>query len=96
MTDQRKNHLFGFTFDVSVKWLIVIIVMGLVQFGVFWEQFRQVGSDIAEIKTALKDGVNMTHTLLLNDVQQDSRITEIERRLNARDARELRTNGSRP
>jgi hypothetical protein len=77
--NRRKNHLFGMEFDISVKWLLIIIVMGLVQFGVFWEQFRQVGNDIADIKTALQEGVTTGHALFIKDAQQDGRIVEIEK-----------------
>ena len=90
MADQqnrRKNRILGFEFDISIKWLIGIIILGLVQFGVFWEQFRQVGGDISDVKQAVKEIINVARIVENKDVQQDTRIYELERRLNERDRR---------
>jgi hypothetical protein len=73
--------------DLSVKWLATIIIMGLVQFGVFWEQFRQVGADISEIKAAMREGLLSVQAANIKDAQQDARLYELERRMSSREAR---------
>ena len=80
--NRRKNHIFQWQFDISVKWLVVIVIMGLVQFGVFLEQFKVLNTNVIELKEALKSGATSAQLLITHDAEQDVRLDEIERRLN--------------
>jgi len=81
------NRIFGFPLDISVKWLVIIIVMGFVQFGVFWEQFRVLNENVAEMKDTLRDGAASIQVLVIKDASQDADIAELKRRMNGHDRR---------
>lgn len=80
--NRRQNHLFGWSFDLSLKWLVAIIVMGLVQFGVFWEQFKTLNNQVAELNKSFSAATINTQILVIHDATQDAEIAEIKRRLN--------------
>lgn len=80
--NRRQNHLFGWSFDLSLKWLIMIIVMGLVQFGVFWEQFRTLNKEVAELNRSFSAATVNTQILIIHDATQDAEIAELKRRMN--------------
>lgn len=90
MTDhpnRRKNRLFGMELDISVKWLLAIIVGGLIQFGVFWEQFRTLNNSVQEMRSDLHNSSVTAQTLIIKDATQDADIAEIKRRLNGHERR---------
>jgi hypothetical protein len=86
-TNRRKDRFFGFPLDISVKWLVIIVVMGLIQFGVFWEQFRALNDNVVDMKNALSSGATTAQTLIIKDALQDAKdishdteIMELKRR----------------
>jgi hypothetical protein len=82
---RRKTSFFGLEFDISVKWLIAIIVMGLVQFGVFLEKFKAQQEGIMEIKAKLSENSirsdDAFERIMIKDAIQDSDIQELKRRM---------------
>lgn len=80
--NRRQNHLFGWSFDLSLKWLLAIIVMGLVQFGVFWQQFQTLNTQVAELAKSFGAATISTQILIIHDATQDAEIAELKRRMN--------------
>jgi hypothetical protein len=82
---RRKTSFFGLEFDISVRWLIAIVVMGLIQFGVFLEKFNVQQEGIMEIKAKLNDSSTRNseafERVLIKDAIQDSDIQELKRRM---------------
>jgi hypothetical protein len=85
--NRRKNHLFGMTFDISVKWLVLIVFGGLVQFGVFLNQFHGLSESVEQMRVDMRVGSVTVQTLTIKDATQDADIAEIKRRLNGHDRR---------
>ena len=85
--NRRRRGFLGFDIDMSIsaRWLLVIVIIGLVQFGTFLAELRAIRTDMIEIKTSSKLLVNIIATISTKDAEQDTRLFEVERRLNVRE-----------
>ena len=77
--------------SVSARWLLAIIVLGLVQFGTFLAEIKALRTDVMDVKIAFKEFITTTqHVLVANAVEHAefrSRLLELERRMNVREER---------
>ena len=51
--ERRISHstkFFGIDFTVPVPWLITLVVLGLVQFGIFAQEFSEFRKEVLEVK----------------------------------------------
>ena len=67
-------------FTVPLTWLISAIVLGLVQFGIFWQEFRDHSMILADMRERL------AHAEELNTTQQQ-RLLDYDRRISVDEGR---------
>lgn len=79
-TDTRNHKLFGVGLSIPLPWLVTIIVVGLFQFGIFFQQFKGFGENIEEIKKIVVENNNKLITETERNKEQDRRLESLERR----------------
>lgn len=72
--ERRTHKFFGLSFIIPLPWLLGILAVGLVQFGVFFNQFSEFGRTLTEIK-------NIISTMNTAVTIHSQQIIEHERRL---------------
>lgn len=80
VADRRRHKLFGVSFSIPLPWLVTIIVVGLVQMGVMYNQFVGMSDSIKEIKSLVLDNATKLVVQTQIDHEQDRRLEGLERR----------------
>lgn len=85
--ERRKGHFFGMSFRIPLPWLLSILVMGLVQLGIFYQEFQNLSVVLKEVQVLLKEtsivSITQQQRLLEHDRRLDDhehRIHEVERK----------------
>ena len=80
ITERRRHRLFGISFSIPLPWILTIIVIGLVQFGIFFERFQTFAKKIEEVIAITADTNRQLTIVNEHDKEQDRRLESIERR----------------
>ena len=82
--ERRVSHrqkFFGIDFTFPVPWLITLVVLGLIQFGIFTQEFADFRKEVLEVKNLLKAAVDISNISAQRNLLQDARLDEHERRI---------------
>lgn len=81
-TNRRKRaRVFGINFEIPVTWLIGIIFFGLIQFGVFFAQFKELTESVSKIELSTNAVATVVQAVAIHNAIQDTELREHERRL---------------
>lgn len=78
---RRRARLLGVNFEVPLTWLVAVIVLGLMQFGVFWQQFKDFGERLLSVQTDIRGVANAVSMTNQTNAVQDIQLQEMSRRL---------------
>lgn len=78
---RRHTRVFGVNFEVPLTWLVTMLVLGIAQFGIFWQRFNDFGDRLAEVQSEVRVIAAAVSVTSQQNAVQDIRLQEYSRRL---------------
>lgn len=93
---RAKPKMFGVSLSIPVTWLVSLLVIGLVQFGVFWQKFDHALDNQEKQTEALSVLVDAVHYIKRHDGVQDERIETLKQKTESLERQMRRVPEGRP